>query len=86
MALAIYTPERLDELLADLEAYGRDLVEAGDKKLAMYAHLVYRELKHEDAPGESRFLIGVCMASLGLMLTALSEQAQARAGVEEGEG
>jgi hypothetical protein len=80
MAPAVFTRERLDALMADLAAYSRDLTEAGDKEFALHAHLVYRDLIHEEAPGENRFLVGVCMASLLQMLVTLSEQAKAEKG------
>jgi hypothetical protein len=80
MAPAVFTRERLDALMADLAAYSRDLTEAGDKEFALHAHLVYRDLMHEEAPGENHFLIAVCMASLLEMLATLSEWAKAEKG------
>jgi hypothetical protein len=73
MAPAVITPERLDQLVADLEAYRHDLYEAGEKQLAMYAHATASGLERTEVPGKEPFAIGVCMASLHLMLIALGE-------------
>jgi hypothetical protein len=73
MAPAVITPERLDQLVADLKAYQRDLHEAGERKLTMYTHATATVLERAEVPGEEPFAIGVCMASLHLMLIALGE-------------
>ena len=73
MAPAVITLERLDQLVADLKSYQRDLHEAGERKLAMYGHATISVLEHTQAPGKEPFAIGVCMASLHLMLIAQRE-------------
>lgn len=73
MAPAVITPERLDQLVTDLKAYRRDLHEAGERKLTMYAHATATVLERAEVPGKEPFAIGVCMASLHLMLIALGE-------------
>lgn len=78
MAPAIFTPERLDELVADLRGYRRELLAAGEKEAAMYAHAAYALVEQAEDPGESYLLIGICFASLRAMLMVLSEEARAR--------
>jgi hypothetical protein len=73
MAVAVMTAERLDQLVADLRAYQRDLIEAEEKQLALYAPIATTVLERTEAPGEERFVIGVCMASLLLALKAMGE-------------
>ena len=80
MVPAIFTPERLDQLLADLKDYRRDLLDTGEKEAAMYAHAALIMLEREDIPiDENRLLIGICFASLRLMMIVLAEEARAKA-------
>lgn len=73
MAPVVITLERLDQLVADLKAYRRDLHEAGERKLAMYTHATVTVLERAEVPGKEPFAIGVCLASLDSMLIALGE-------------
>ena len=82
MAPIVITLERLDQLVADLKTYQRDLHEAGERNLAMYAHATTSVLEHTQTPGKEPFAIGVCMASLHLMLIALGELDAAEEEVE----
>jgi len=80
MVPAIFTPERLDQLLADLKDYRRDLLDAGEKEAAAYACTALMMLEREDIPtDENRLLIGICFASLRLMMITISQEAQAKA-------
>jgi hypothetical protein len=80
MAPAIFTPERLDKLVADLRGYRRELLAAKEREAAMYAHAAYTLLEQVEDPGESFLLLGICYASLREMLIALSEEARNRGG------
>jgi len=79
MVPAIFTPVRLDHLVAGLGDYGRDLLEAGEREAAMYARAAYTTLEHEDMPAENYALLAICYASLRAMLITLSDEARARA-------
>lgn len=77
MAPAIFAPERLHQLVVDLKAYRHELAEAGQKKFAMYAHVVSTSLEGVEAPAEEPFVIALCMASLRLRLISLGAEADA---------
>lgn len=79
MIPTIFTPERLGQLEADLKAYRRDLLEAGESKAAMYAHAALTMLEREEPPAENPLLISICFASLRLMMITMAEKAQAKA-------
>jgi hypothetical protein len=79
MVPAIFTPERLGRLVADLKEYRRHLLEAGEKEATMYAHAAFAMLEREETTSENPLLIAICFASLRLMLITISEEAQARA-------
>jgi len=90
MVPAVFTPERLGRLIADLRDYRRSLLEAKEREAAMYANAALIMLEREDTPAENPLLIGICFASLHLMLITLAEEARARAEsratTEEAEG
>jgi hypothetical protein len=79
MVPAIFTPERLGRLVADLKKYRRHLLESTEKEAAMYAHAAYAMLEREETTSENPLLIAICFASLRLMLITIAEEAQARA-------
>jgi hypothetical protein len=79
MVPAIFTPERVGQLVGQLKDYRRELMQAGEKDAAMYAHTAYVTLEREDTTAENYLLTGICFASLREMLRALSEEARARA-------
>jgi hypothetical protein len=76
MAEAIFVPERLAQLIADLKDYRYHLMDAGEKKAGLYAHLTLNRLEKEPL-AEERFLMALCFASLRATLKALAEQGQA---------
>ena len=81
MVPTVFTPERLDQLEADLKDYQRNLQEAGEREAATYAHAALIMLDREDIPmDENRLLIGICFASLRLMMIVLAEEARAKTG------
>jgi len=77
MAPVVWTPDRLVELGASLEAYRHDLLQAGEKEAATLATSALLWVLNEDEPGASRFLVGLCAASLLQVLIALEEERQA---------
>jgi len=79
MVPAIFTPERLGQLVDDLRDYRRELLEAGEREAGMWAHAASLMLEHEDSPPDNRLLIGVCFASLRAGMIALAEDARSRA-------
>jgi hypothetical protein len=79
MVPVVFTPERLDRLVADLRDYRRKLLDEGESQAAMHAHAAFMMLEREEAPAENPLLIGICFASLRLLLITLSEEARAKA-------
>jgi hypothetical protein len=79
MVPVIFTPERLDQLVADLRDYRRKLLDKRESQAAMHAHAAFMMLEREETPAENPLLIGICFASLRLLLITLSEEAQAEA-------
>jgi hypothetical protein len=77
MVPALFTPQRLGQLVADLRAYRNDLDAAGDKKAAIHAHTAASALEKAEDPSQERFVFGVCMASLRLKMIALGQAAEA---------
>jgi hypothetical protein len=80
MVPAVFTPERFDQLVADLKEYWSDLLEKQEEEAARLAHLASMMLEEKDeVPVGNPLLIGMCFASLRLTMIVLSEEAQARA-------
>ena len=79
MVPVVFTPERLDRLVADLRDYRRKLLDKREGQAAMHAHAAFMMLEREETPAENPLLIGICFASLRLLLITLSEEARARA-------
>jgi hypothetical protein len=73
MAPAIFTPDRLAGLVAELRDYRHDLQEAGDEEAAALATTALLKVIGEDEPAANRFLVAICVASLRLMLIDLYE-------------
>jgi hypothetical protein len=78
MVPVVFTPERIGRLVADLKAYRRNLIAAGEPEAAMYAHTAYMLLEREETLVENPLLVGICFASLRLMMITLTEEAQAQ--------
>jgi len=80
MVPVVFTPERLDRLVAELRDYRRRLLDEGEGQAAMHAHAAFMTLEREETPAENPLLIGICFASLRLMMITLAEEARAKAG------
>ena len=80
MVPVVFTPERLDRLVADLRDYRRKLLDERESQAAMHAHAAFMMLERKETPAENPLLIGICFASLRLLLITLSEEARAKAG------
>jgi hypothetical protein len=77
MASEVFTPERVDELAAELKAYRRSLAEAGEREARLWAHGGMAYVMGDIPPAENRFLCAVCFASLRRALKVAMEQAAA---------
>jgi hypothetical protein len=60
----IFTPERIQRLVADLRAYRKDLAAAGHKKASMCVTSAILYVKRETEPEMNVFLINVCARSV----------------------
>ncbi len=79
MVPVVFTPERLDRLVADLRDYRRKLLDERESQAAMHAHAAFMMLEREETPAENPLLIGICFASLRVLLIVLSEEAKVKA-------
>jgi hypothetical protein len=80
MADAIFVPERLERLVADLRDYRRSLDRAGERQAAAQVQTVLILLDREDvAPGENMFLAGLCFVALREVFAAMRETSAAHA-------
>jgi hypothetical protein len=79
MARAIFTSERVNQLVEVLKAYRRKLLAASEKQAAAYTQGAIMMLERETGPAENPFLSMICFVSLRAMMKRLSEQAEARA-------
>lgn len=64
MAGAIFTPERRQQLLAQLKTYRNELFANDDKRAAGYAQAAMTYIEREDEPAKNSFLNALCIASL----------------------
>jgi hypothetical protein len=81
MAEAIFTPERTDELVADLKDYQRSLGEAGEREEAEWAYAALASVRADASPADKPFLSALCFASLrGAMEAVEAAHAEERAG------
>jgi hypothetical protein len=79
MAGALFTPERVAQLVQVTKVYRRDLLAAKETEAAMHAHGALLSLGHIQDPAENPLLVGICFASLRSLLVTASEQGRARA-------
>jgi hypothetical protein len=70
MAEAIFTRDRILQLVAGLKKYRSDRFTAGDKVAAGQAMGAINYLEREDSPGQNRFLLTLCWRSLGSAIKA----------------
>jgi hypothetical protein len=79
MASVVFTPQRVDQLKADLKDYGRDLEGRQERKAARLARAAGLLLGREGITlGEHPLLAGICFASLHARMVDLGEEARAR--------
>jgi hypothetical protein len=78
MAQAIFTPERIAQLVIQLENYQREVF-AIDKRVAACAMAAIGSLKGETEPARNYLLLAVCYASFRVWLAALMPQNSAQA-------
>jgi hypothetical protein len=79
MIPAIFTPARVDRLLANLREYRRDLTASGEREASMWTYAVSLTLEHEARSSENPLLLGICYASLRRALIALADEARSQA-------
>ncbi len=64
MSAEIFTPERIGDLILGLKTYRAERLAAGETKVADCASGAIKMLRCEEAPGENRFLISLCIHSM----------------------
>ncbi len=79
MASEVFTPERVDQLAAELKAYRGSLAEAGERDACFWVQGGLAYVEGDIPPAENRFLCAVCFASLRHALGVAMEQAAAEA-------
>jgi uncharacterized protein YecA (UPF0149 family) len=81
MAEAVFTPERIDQLVGDLKGYQRSLDEAGEREEAGWAYGALASIRADASPADKPFLAALCFASLrGAVEAARAADAEAGAG------
>jgi hypothetical protein len=70
MTEAIFSPDRIQQLVAELKKYRNDRFAAGDKTAAARAMGAINYLAEEDSPGENIFLLTLCWRSLDSAIKA----------------
>ena len=73
MVPEVYTQERIDQLVDELQDYRRRLTEAGEEKAARWADGALVALHRDVPPAENRFLKVICYASLRAIFEAAAE-------------
>ncbi len=76
MSKRIFTPERIQRLVADMKAYRKRLFDAGEKKAAYYLSSAISYVEHEDDPSLNTFLINLCAKSLSNLGTGAGGEAK----------
>jgi hypothetical protein len=64
MADAIFTHDRIAQLVADLKKYRTERFAAGDRETVALAAGVINYVEGEDAPGMNSFLLTLCCRSV----------------------
>jgi hypothetical protein len=64
MAPAVFTPQRIDQLVADLKDYQQSLGQAGERQAALWAYGALASVRGEGSPADKPFLMALCFASL----------------------
>ncbi len=88
MASALFTPERVQALVADLQDYGRKLLAKGEERAARLVHEAWMPLagRGEDLdPTSAPLLVGLCYRSLGYWMATVADVAKSE-DVADGEG
>ena len=84
MAQAIFTPDRIQQLLAQLRRYQSERFAAGDKAIAACAMGAIGLLKRQDDPGQNYFLVALCVNSLKQAIDSYSSVMQETGGERAG--
>jgi hypothetical protein len=82
MAQAIFTAERVNQLVGVLKDYRRKLLAANEKQPAAYIQGAIMMLERETNVAENPFLTMICFVSLRATMKTFFEQAQARGKAE----
>jgi hypothetical protein len=86
MVPEIYTRERVDQLVGDLQDYRRRLMEAGEEEAVRWADGALIAVHREGPPAENPFLMVTCYASLrAAMEKAAENSARARERADSGD-
>jgi hypothetical protein len=72
MARNTFAPERITQLVIQLENYQREVFAGGDKRAAACLMTAINSLKKGEEPDENNFLIALCFASLRALLAAVA--------------
>ena len=74
MVDAIFTPERIGQLIAELKRYRSDLFAAGDKRTAGQVMGAITYVEREESPGQNSFLLTLCWVSMDSALKAIAAE------------
>ena len=74
MTEALYTPERVEQLIEDLKAYRRTLQEAGEEEAARRAKGALMLTAVGMRPADSAFMAGTCYSALRRIMSAPTEE------------
>jgi len=64
MAGVVFTPDRLNQLVGQLQDYRNARFAAGDAQTSAWAHSALTYVREEDDPSLNRFLVALCFHSL----------------------
>jgi hypothetical protein len=77
MAPAVFTPERVEQLVTDLKDYQRSLGQAGEREEAAWAYGALASVRADGPPAGKPFLLALCFASLRRVIRAAGEGTRA---------
>ncbi len=64
MADTVFTPDRIEQLVADLEQYRLERINLGEHSVAELTAVAISDVKGEENPGDNMFLLELCRRSL----------------------
>jgi hypothetical protein len=85
MASAVFAPERIDQLVADLKDYQQSLGEVGEREEAAWAYGALASVRADAPPIDKPFLLALCFASLRRVMREAAARVRA-ADAEDGAG